>query len=271
VLVPFTTSCGACPPCRHRALSPARHGALFGYGSPQDPHAPALQGGQAELVRVPLADGTLVRVPPGVSDREAVLLTDNLPTGWWAAERADIVAGDTVAVVGLGSVGLCAVVGARALGAGRVLAVDPVRHRRDGAAQLGAVAVHPDDAADALEALDAEGAPAAVDAAGTATAQSLAASLVRPGGTLSVIAVQTADRFGFTPVEAYDGNLTVRVGRAPVRSVLDRLLPLLARGRVTVPGDVVLTHPDVPLADGPDIYRRFATREPGMVKAAFAP
>lgn len=266
VVVPFTTSCGACPPCVRGLSSRCRHGQLFGYGSPDDPHTPALQGGQAELLRVPRADGTLVAVPEGLRDLDALLLTDNAPTGWYAAERAGIVPGEPVAVVGLGAVGLCALAMIRFLGGRRILAVDPVESRRAQAAELGAETRTPDELVEEVGSM-----AAVIEAAGSRAAQRLAVDLLRPGGTLSVIAVQTDDRFAFDPVEAYDRNLTVRAGRAPVRSILDRLLPLVVTGDVVLPTDLVVTHPEVPLSQGPGLYRRFAAREPGLVKAAFVP
>ena len=276
VLAAFTTSCGACDACRRGLSARCEHGALFGYGTPQDggpaDGAPALDGGQAELVRVPLANHTLVPVPDAISDVDALLLTDNLPTAWYAVQRAAVPAGEPLVVVGLGSVGLCAVHCAPLLGAGPVIAVDPVADRRDRASALGAhTVVAPEDAADVVAQVAAGGASAVVEAAGSAAAQRLAFDLLRAGGTLSVIAVQTADSFAFTPVDAYDRNLTVRAGRAPVRSLLDDLLPRIAAAGLTVPAERVVTHPDVALADGPDLYRRFAAREPGLVKAAFAP
>lgn len=264
VLVPFTTSCGHCDPCRRGLSARCERGRLFGWGAPEAPLDDALHGGQAELLRVPLADGTLVRVPDDVDDTAAVLLCDNLPTGWYAAERAEVGPGSEVAVVGLGAVGLCTVAAAFALGAARVVATDPVPDRRERAAALGAEVVTTDD-------LTGERFPSVVEAAGPAQAQRLAAELVDVGGTLSVIAVQTADAFAVPPVLAYDRNLTLRSGRAPVRSLLDRLLPRLAAGDLTVPVDVVVTHPDTPLAAGPDAYRRFAAREPGFVKALLRP
>ena len=271
VVVPFTTSCGACWACHSGLSSRCSQGSLFGYGRPDAPDAPALHGAQAELLRVPLADGTLVAVPDGMRDETALLLADNFPTGWYAAERADAATAGLVAVVGLGAVGLCAVAAAFAQGAEAVLAVDPVEERRALAAALGATAVPPDDAVRVLATLaDAGRAAAVVEAAGTAAAQALAFSLVRPGGTLSVIAVQTAQRLAFTPVDAYDRNLTVRFGRAPVRSLLDRILPLLDRG-LEVPVDTIVTHPDIPLEQGPEVYRRFAARERGLVKGIFRP
>lgn len=266
VIVPFTVSCGRCAPCRSGLTARCKHAGVYGFTPPATPDASVLDGGQAEMMRVPWADGSLVAVPSGMSDGDAVLLTDVFPTGWCAVERAGVVAGSTVVVVGLGAVGLCAVAAAFAQDAAEVVGVDPVGDRRDRAAALGATVAEPHDTAVVAGAADA-----AIDAAGTVTAQHLAFGAVRPGGTLSVIAVQTADRFGFSPVDAYDRNITARFGRAPVRAVLDRVLPRLADGSVTLPTALVVTHPTVPLADGPALYQRFAAREPGLVKALFLP
>lgn len=265
VLAPFTTSCGACAACRSGLSARCEHGQLLGYGAPDAPPGDVLHGAQAELVRIPLADGTLVCVPEELDDATAVLLCDNLPTGWYAAERAGVTPGSTVAVVGCGAVGLCATAAAFALGAARVVAFDPVADRRDRARALGAEVGDPDDPPGGLVV------DAAIEAAGPAPAQRFAAGLVRPGGTLSVIAVQTADAFGVSPVLAYDRNLTIRTGRAPVRSLLARLLPRIVAGEVVVPRDPVVTHPDVPLADGPDAYGRFAARTEGMGKVVLRP
>ena len=263
VLAAFTTSCGSCEFCLGGLSARCVSGQLFGYGDPAGT-VPPLHGGQAEFVRVPLADSTLVAVPDGLSASAAILLTDNLPTGWHAARRAEVTPGAAVAVVGLGSVGLCAVVAALAQGAGSVLAIDPVSDRRDRARSLGATVASPDD-------VPGERFPAVIEAAGTAAAQRTAFKLLRPGGTLSIIAVQTSDTFAFTPVEAYDANVTVRAGRAPVRSILDELLAEVAGARLAVPGEAVVTHPNVALEDGPATYRAFAARESGMIKAIFIP
>jgi alcohol dehydrogenase len=271
VLAAFTTSCGRCAPCRRRLTARCVRGELFGYGPPDDADVPALHGGQAELVRVPLADTTLVAVPPALDDAAAVLLTDNLPTAWSAVERAEPQPDAPVVVVGLGAVGLCAVAVAARTCAPAVLAVDPVPERLDAAARLGAHCAAPGTAADVLAAIGAdEGAGAVIEAAGNRGAQALASGLVRDGGTLSVIAVQTDPAFGFSPVAAYDHNLTVRFGRASVRAALDRMLPDAVETARTL-ADVVITDPDVDLVDGPAAYRRFAHRADGTVKAVFTP
>ena len=265
VLAAFTTSCGGCAACRAGLTSRCERGELFGYGDPDDPSRPALHGAQAEQVRVPFADSTLVAVPEACTDAEAVLLSDNLPTAWYAMQRADIAAGAAVAVVGLGSVGLLAVHAALQQ-AGSVVAVDLVADRRERAAGLGATALTPQDMSAGDQRFDA-----VIEAAGSPAAQRLAFSLLRPGGTLSVIAVQTDATFAFTPVEAYDRNVTLRAGRAPVRGLLDTLLPLVAGGAVRIPTATVVTHDGVALEDGPALYRRFAAREAGLVKAVFRP
>ena len=217
VIVPFTTSCGSCEACLAGLSARCELGALFGWGDPSDPDR-ALDGCQAELVRVPLADATLVGCPD-VGDDHAVLLADNLPTALVALERTGRSDG-AVAVVGLGSVGLCVV--AIAAARGTVIAHDPVVARAEAARRLGAQTVGRDELGDV-------GAGAVVEAAGSSAAQRTAVAMARPGATISIISVQTAPTFEVSPVEAYDANLTLALGRAPVRSVRERSLePLVA-------------------------------------------
>jgi alcohol dehydrogenase len=260
VLVPFTVSCGRCERCANDLSSRCRSSRLFGWGDPAggDP----LHGGQAAALRVPLADGTALRVPDGIDDATALLLTDNFPTAWHAVGRTDWTSGP-LAVVGLGAVGLCAVAAARALGITDILAVDPVESRRAAAAALGASTASPSEATGRFGAI--------VEAAGPQSAQRLAADLADVGATISIISVQTAEHFGIDPVTAYDRNLTIRAGRAPVRSVLGQILPGIADGTIPVPTSTVVTHPDRPLSDGPELYRRFADRDGDLIKATFRP
>ena len=265
VLVPFSTSCGACDPCRRGVTARCARGELFGWGPPGAP-ATGLDGTQAERLRVPLADSTLVTVPDHLDEPTAVLCTDNLPTAWEAVARTGLRPGAAVTVVGLGAVGLCAVAAARARSASRIVAVDPVADRRDRARRLGA-----DAALTPEEAEEAAPVTCVVEAAGTAAAQGLAVRLTAPGGTCSVIAVQTTARFAVTPVEAYDRNLTLVLGRANVRATLPALLDALGRGHLDSPADACVTHPAVPLEQGPEAYRRFAAREPGVVKMVLRP
>ncbi len=273
VLAAFTTSCLDCPPCRAGLTGRCRHGQLFGWGPPGDDGRHTLQGAQAERVRVPLADGTLLAMPAALGDTAGVLLADNLPTGWEAVRRTGPQPGAALVVVGLGSVGLSAVRAGLALGATPVIGVDPVVGRRRRAIELGAhEAVPPDDAHGAVQVHTRERqAPAVVEAAGSMSGQRLAFDLTAPGGTLSIIAVQTAERFAFDPVAAYDRTLTVATGRASVRATLTDILARIDAGELTVPVAQLVTHDEVALADGPAFYRRFAAHEDGLVKAVFRP
>ena len=119
VLTASVAGCGRCAGCATGDPVRCVEGPkVFGSGM--------LPGGQASAVAVPAADFQMLRIPEGMDDEAALLLTDNLSTGWAGAQRADVPPGGTVAVVGLGAVGLCAVRSALTLGAARVLAVDPV-------------------------------------------------------------------------------------------------------------------------------------------------
>lgn len=270
VVVPFSTSCGTCASCRRGLSARCERAGLLGWGHPSG--APVLHGAQAEAVRVPDADGTLVVLPDRFDDATGVLLADNLPTGWYAALRADVRADDPVVVLGCGAVGLCTVVSLHAQGARPVLASDPVAGRRDRAARLGARACAPEDLPGIVaEMTGGTGVAAVVDAAGTATSFATAVELVRPGGTVQVVAVPTTTDLPLAPTAAYDRNLTVRFGRAPVRSLLPDVLAAVADGRLRVPTDHIVTEPPLSLAEGPAAYERAAAPTDGVGKLTFDP
>lgn len=270
VVVPFSTSCGACPACRRGLSARCARAQLLGWGAPDG--SQVLHGAQAAAVRVPDADGTLVVVPDGIDDGTAVLLADNLPTGWYAAARADVRADDPVVVLGCGTVGCCTIVALHAHGARPVIASDPVAGRRDRAARLGARACTPEELATVVaETTAGEGVAAVVDAAGTSASFATARALVRPGGTVQVVAVPTSDTLDLSPVAAYDRNLTVRFGRAPVRALLPTVLDAVTDGRLRVPTDHVLSGPPLPLSEGPAAYDRAARPSDGVGKLTFDP
>ena len=118
------TACGACRWCARGDHWECPDRAFFGTG---ESFGPALSGAQAEIVRAPFADTTLARVPPGVSDEAAILVSDNLATGWAAIERARLEPGESVAVIGGGAVGQLASLAAQAAGAAGVVLVEPER------------------------------------------------------------------------------------------------------------------------------------------------
>lgn len=267
VVSAFSTSCGNCFYCRRGLTSRCERGQLFGWVE----QGRGLHGVQAELVRVPLADTTLMRVPAGVDPEEALLAGDVLATGWFGAESAGASPGATVAVVGCGPVGLMAVVAARLQGAERIFACDAVLERLALAEAFGAERLdvgNGDAAARIREATNGRGADAVVEAVGTPEATRLAFDLCRPGATIAAVGVHTEERVAFSPGEAYDRNLTYRAGRAPARALMDRLLPLLAESRLGL-GRIVSHR--LALADGPRAYDLFDRRLEGCTKVVFEP
>jgi len=142
VVAPFSTSCGACFYCREGLTARCAHGQLFGWVQ----GGVGLHGAQAEWVRVPFADATLVPVPEGLDEVVALLAGDVLATAMFGVEQAGVRPGDLVVVVGCGPVGLLAVRAALAAGAREVVAVDPVAGRLELAERWGAVGAPPGDA-----------------------------------------------------------------------------------------------------------------------------
>lgn len=267
VVSPFTTSCGACFYCASGLTSRCERGQLFGWVE----GGRGLHGGQAELVRIPLADTTLVKVPPETPLDHALLAGDVLSTGFFAAASAGVGPGTTVAVLGCGPVGLMAVVASCELGAERVYAVDRLPERLGLAERFGAVPVdfsREDPVARLAEATDGRGADIALEAASTPAATRLAVDLLRPGGTVSAVAVHNEERLPFTPIEAYDKNLTYKTGRCPARHFMDRTLDIVAGGRYDL--GAIVSH-RLPLSDGPRGYRIFAERAEGCTKVLLHP
>src|SRR5919202_877396 len=138
VLGTFHTACGTCFFCRRGEYAQCDQTRVFGHGATLG----SLQGTQAELALVPRANMTLRRVPDGLSDAAALFAGDVMGTGYHAVVAAGLKPGDTCAVVGLGPVGLCAAMVARAAGAARVIAIDTVEDRLEMARSLGAQPVH---------------------------------------------------------------------------------------------------------------------------------
>lgn len=262
VFAPFTTNCGVCYFCRQGLTSRCSRGQLFGWRS----NGQGLHGGQAEYVRVPLADATLMKVPEGMDDDTALLLGDNLSTGYYCAEMAEIRPEGVYAVIGCGNVGLLALTCAERLGAERIIAIDPVESRRTLATSLGATAHTPEEAAAAIaDATDGRGADGVMELVGLPEAQKLAFDVIRPGGTMSVIGCHCAPGFAFSPVGAYDKNLTYRTGRCPARHYMSRLVDELVEAPIDL--SWCITH-RFDISDAETAYRKFAYREPGCLKAA---
>jgi threonine dehydrogenase-like Zn-dependent dehydrogenase len=262
VVSPFTTNCGKCFYCRKGLTCRCPDGQLFGWVE----NGRGLEGAQAELVRVPLADSTLFTLPPGVDEEAALFLGDILATGFYCADMAEAGPEGVYAVVGCGPVGLFAVLGARERGAERIFAVDFLPERlalaeKFGATPIDAGATAPRDVL--RDATEGRGADAVLEVVGTPEATRLAFDLVRPGGIVSAVGVHTEAQFAFSPVEAYDRNLTYRAGRCPARHYMERLLPLVKEGKYDFAS--IVSH-RLPLADAAKGYRLFERKLEGCTK-----
>ncbi|TMK40919.1 MAG: zinc-binding dehydrogenase [Actinobacteria bacterium] len=256
VLGCFQCACGACFFCRRGEYHKCDESRTFGHGATLG----NLAGTQAELALVPRANLTLRRVPAGLSDEAALFAGDVMGTGYHAAVSAPVRPGDTVAVLGLGPVGLCAVQAARVAGAAEVVAVDSVAERLAMAEQFGARPVHltdQDPRAEVKSATEGRGVDVAVDAVGDPRALELAIRLARKSGTVSVVGVY-AERCEVHMGLAWIKALTVRTGHANVIAHLDPVLALMAAGRLD-PAPLVTHH--LPLAEAPQAYALYDRRE----------
>lgn len=268
VVAPFTTSCGACWACSRGLTARCIHGQLFGWVE----KGRGLNGAQAELVRVPLADSTLVAVPAAIEDDALALLAgDVLSTAIFAAELAGVRAGDVVAIIGCGPVGLLAVRAALARGAREVFALDNIASRLACAAHFGATPVSIDDTdagARVRERTGGRGVDCAIEAVGSPQATRSAADLLRPGATLAAVGVHTEPHLALSPGELYDRNLTYSAGRCPARRMLPAALEMTEREASLLAH--LISH-RLPLSEGVDAYRRVAAREEGWTKVVLTP
>ena len=267
VMSPFTTSCGKCFYCLNGLTCRCIHSQLFGWVEKGN----GLHGGQSEFVRVPLADSTLMKVPDHVSDEEALLLGDVMSTGFFAAKQAMTRPGETCAVIGCGPVGLMAVLGGLHYRAKRVFAIDSVPERLKMAERFGATSINaadPNLKALVLEATDGRGADAVLEAVGSSSAIDLAYKLVRPGGIISSVGVCNDKSLPFSPVEAYNKNLTYKTGRCPARHMMEELTPVVQSKKYSI--ESIFTH-HVNLSAGVVAYDIFANKKDNCLKIVLQP
>ena len=245
---------GTCPSCRAGRVTQCKGRSLFGYSGVY----PRLDGGQADLVRVPQADRALRVLPDEVSDEAAIFLADVLPTGLASVVRGGVSAGDTVVVVGCGPVGLAALLLSAGL-AGRQIAVDGVPARRELAARLGAETTTP-DAAEAVvaEATDGLGADVVIEAAGSPGGLDASLRLARGRGMVSVVGAHFEPDYPLDNALMFERELTVRFSIGDPTADGDVLLARVASGEVD-PTPIV-TH-RLPLAEADEAYRLFDSRE----------
>jgi len=234
-------------------------------------HAEGIRGAQAEFVRVPLADGTLVAtpgLPPRAMVPSLLALSDVMGTGWFAADAAQVAPGMTVAVVGDGAVGLLAVLAARRRGAARILALSRHAPRQALARAYGATEIVSErgDAAVARvrELTDGTGADAVLECVGTQEAMLQSIRSTRPGGTVGFVGVPHG--VVIEGRDLFSTHVRVHGGPAPVRHYLPALIDLVWRGEID-PGRVFDL--DLPLDQVAEGYRAMDERR--AIKALLRP
>jgi threonine dehydrogenase-like Zn-dependent dehydrogenase len=313
VVIPFNVSCGHCQMCGGGLQSQCETtqvreygtgAALLGYTKLYG----QVPGGQAEFLRVPQAHYGPIKVPEGPPDDRFVYLSDVLPTAWQAVEYADVPAGGSVLVLGLGPIGEMCTRIAQQRGVEQVLAVDLVPERLERARAHGVQAIdlnEPDDLPGYVRELtDGRGPDAVIDAVGMeahgspvgklahrltallpdAAAQKLmqtagvdrlaalhlAIELVRRGGTLSLSGVYGGAASPMPLLQLFDKQITIRQGQANVRRWIDDLMPLVTDDADPLGVDGFATH-RVPLDEAPHAYEIFQKKQDGAFKVLLQP
>ena len=256
VLGTFHTACGTCFFCLRGVFHKCDQMRVFGHGKLLG----SLQGTQSERALVPHANMTLRKVPDGVSDDVALFAGDVMGTGYHAVAYSGARPGDSLAVLGLGPVGLCAVQVAAAAGVAPVLAIDSVEQRLELAEKFGATPVHltEDDPREAAKRMTSgRGVDAAIDAVGHPDALDLAIRLTRKAGVVYAIGVYAEPcqvHMGLVWIKA----LTLRSGFANVIGHVDHVLGMLASGKLD-PTPLVTHH--MALDDAPEAYALYDRHE----------
>jgi threonine dehydrogenase-like Zn-dependent dehydrogenase len=312
VVIPFQISCGHCYMCDQELYTQCEttqvreHGmgaALFGYTKLYG----EVPGGQAELLRVPYADNTTIKVPEGPADERFLFLSDVLPTAWQAIEYAAIPDGGSVTVLGLGPIGEMTARIAVHRGH-RVIGVDLVPDRLERARLRGVETLdlreHEDDLAETIRGMtEGRGTDSVIDAVGMeahgspgaklaqqvtgllpdAVAETLmqkagmdrmhafylAIDIVRRGGTISLIGVYGGMADPLPMLTIFDKQIQLRMGQANVKRWVDDIMPLLMDGDPL--GVEGFASHRVPLDQAPEAYAKFKTKEDGFFKVVLSP
>ena len=312
VVIPFNISCGACHMCGKGLQSQcettqvrdyATGAALFGYTKLYG----QVPGGQAELLRVPQAHYGPIKVSEGPPDDRFVYLSDVLPTAWQAVEYADVPAGETVLVLGLGPIGEMCTRIAQHRGAGKVIGVDLVPERLGRAHSHGVETLNLEAVGDlpaaVRELTDGRGPDAVIDAVGMEahgapfgklvqqmasfvpdaiaarmmekagidrlSALHLAIEIVRRGGTISISGVYGGQTDPLPTLTLFDKQIQLRMGQANVKRWIDDILPLLTDGDPLGVDDFATNR--VPLDEAPEAYEKFQKKQDGVVKVLLKP
>jgi threonine dehydrogenase-like Zn-dependent dehydrogenase len=311
VVVPFNISCGSCWMCSRGLYAQCettqnrktgKGASLFGYTSLYG----SVPGGQAEYLRVPQAHFGPIKVPEGFSDERFLYLSDVVPTAWQAVQYADTPKGGTLAVLGLGPIGMMACKIALHLGVDRVIGVDHVPERllRAKAAGIEVVELGKDTTQQLLDLTDGRGPDAVIEAVGMEAhgdtfgkmahaavgmlpnalarpmidrmaidrmaALNTAFTSVRRGGTVSISGVYGGEIDPMPMMEMFDRGIQIRLGQCHVKRWIDDILPVVTDDADPLGLEGFATH-RVPLEEAPQAYEMFQKKTDGCFKVVLKP
>ena len=256
VVAPFVWSDGTCDFCREGLHTSCRHGGTWARDG--------VDGGQGEAVRVPQAQGTLVKLPVGEDSAllaSLLSLSDVFPTGYHCAKTAGVNERTTVTVIGDGAVGLSAVLSAKRLGAERIILMGRHTDRTDLGREFGATDVVAERGQEGVERVKelagGDGTHTVLECVGLEPALDTAFAVVRAGGTISRVGAPQYEKVSFGFLD-FLRNITLTGGVAPARAYIDELLPDILDGKIQ-PGRVF--DRTVSLDEVPDGYKAMAERE----------
>ena len=309
IVVPFTICCGECRQCKwgnwsccertnpNGKLQAETFGyplaGLFGFSHITGGFA----GGQAEYLRVPYADVGPIKVPDGISDEQALFLSDIFPTAYQAAEHCEITPEDTIAIWGCGPVGVLAVKSCFLLGAKRVIAIDTVPERLALARDAGAETIDfaTQNVQDTLmEMTHGQGPDAVIEAVGMEShgadtlAQKVSSAVMaatvsmerpfalnqailacRPGGIVSMPGVFAGPVGPVALGVLMNKGLTLKTGQTHMIRYLQPLMERIQKGEIDP--SFIISHRSTSLEDGPDLYKAFRDKTDHCTKVVFKP
>ena len=247
------TFCGECYFCKHGWVNNCINGG-WELGC-------RIDGCQAEYVRVPYADNALTKLPDSVSYENALFVGDILASGYFGAEMCEIQKGDTIAVIGAGPVGLCAMMCAKIIGAGKIIAIDIDQTRLKIAQEQGLA-----DVIFTPETCNITNADGVIECAGTSETFQLAWKIARPNAIVGVVAMYEENQILPLP-KMYGKNLTFKTGGVDANKC-DLLVKLIEEKKIST--DFLITH-TFSLDKILDAYRLFEEKPEGCLKIAITP
>lgn len=267
VAISYSVQCGECDSCKNGLVVFCEQGGMLGHGEKWG----GFGGCQAEYLRVPWADANLELIPAGVTEEQAMLVTDNLVTGYQACEYGSISPGDVVIVYGAGPVGLCAMASARLFGPSLVVGVDLLDYRLEAAKRLGVDVVINASKKNPVEEIKqltkGKGADVAIEAIGRTETFDACFDSVKLAGRISILGVFPFDKVGVSLRDLLRRNLQIRAGRANMIH-MGKLMSLIEHNKLDLTS--LITH-RLPLSEAVEAYRLAISRSDNAIKVLMKP